>query len=127
MEIIISNSNGIPIYEQIKNQLKNKILNNELKEGELLPSIRSLARDLKCSVITTKNAYEELEKEGFVITVPSKGIYVATINKDLVKERQLTKIEELLKEVLILAKTCDIKQKDIIEILEILSKEDIND
>ncbi len=127
MEIIISNSNGIPIYEQIKNQLKNKILNNELKEGELLPSIRSLARDLKCSVITTKNAYEELEKEGFVITVPAKGIYVATINKDLVKERQLTKIEELLKEVLILAKTCDIKQKDIIEILEILSKEDIND
>ena len=127
MEIIISNSNGIPIYEQIKNQLKNKILNNELKEGELLPSIRSLARDLKCSVITTKNAYEELEKEGFVITVPAKGIYVATINKDLVKERQLTKIEELLKEVLILSKTCDIKQKDIIEILEILSKEDFND
>ena len=79
MEIIISNSSGVPIYEQIKEQIKAKIISNELKANELLPSIRSLAKDLRCSVITTKNAYEELVHEGYVISVPSKGFYVAEI------------------------------------------------
>ena len=73
MEIIISNSNGCPIYEQIKEQLKIKITTNELKSGDLLPSIRALAKDLRCSVITTKNAYLELEKEGYIKAIPSKG------------------------------------------------------
>ena len=80
MEIIISNSSGVPIYEQIKEQIKAKIISNELKANELLPSIRSLAKDLRCSVITTKNAYEELVHEGYVISVPSKGFYVAEEN-----------------------------------------------
>ena len=93
MEIIISNSSGVPIYEQIKEQIKVKIVSNELKAGELLPSIRSLAKDLRCSVITTKNAYEELVKDGYVINVPQKGFYVAEINKDVVREELLNKIE----------------------------------
>ena len=96
MEIIISNSSGIPIYEQIKEQIKAKIISNELKVNELLPSIRSLAKDLRCSVITTKNAYEELVHEGYVINVPSKGFYVAEINDEVVREELLNKIELLL-------------------------------
>ena len=75
MEIIISNSSSVPIYEQIKEQIKNQIISDELQAGELLPSIRSLARDLNISVITTKNAYMELEKEGYVKTIPAKGIF----------------------------------------------------
>ena len=88
MDIIISNSSGIPLYEQVKEQIKNKIVSNELKTGDLLPSIRSLAKDLRISVITTKNAYEELEKEGYVETVPGKGTYVANKNAELIKEFQ---------------------------------------
>ena len=124
MEIIISNSSGIPIYEQIKEQIKNKIISNELKENELLPSIRTLARDLRCSVITTKNAYEELVKEGYVKTIPSKGFYVAKINKDLAHEEQLTKIEDLLDKVVNIAKNNNISRKIINEMLDILYEED---
>ena len=95
MEIIISNTNGVPIYEQIKEQIKIKIITGELATGELLPSIRALAKDLRCSVITTKNAYEELEKEGYVKTKPGKGFYVSQINKNLALEEQLNKIQDL--------------------------------
>ena len=84
MNLIISNSSNTPIYEQIKEQITNKILSNELKTGELLPSIRSLAKDLRISVITTKNAYEELEREGYVETIPGKGTYVAKDRKSVV-------------------------------------------
>ena len=76
MDIIISNSSNVPLYEQVKEQIKNKIVSNELKAGELLPSIRSLAKDLRISVITTKNAYDELEREGYVETIQGKGTYV---------------------------------------------------
>ncbi len=120
MEIIISNSNGVPIYEQIKEQIKAKIVSNELKENELLPSIRTLAKDLRCSVITTKNAYEELVKEGYVKNVPAKGFYVAKINKDVVLEEQLNKIEELLDKVVNIAKINNINKKTLKEILDIL-------
>ena len=126
MEIIISNSNGIPIYEQIKDQIKNKIISNELKENEQLPSIRNLARDLNCSVITTKNAYEELEKEGFVITIPAKGIYVASINRELIKENQLNKIETLLDEAILIAKNNNISKKELNKIINILYEEESN-
>ena len=85
MDIIISNSVDTPLYEQVKEQIKNKIVANELKAGELLPSIRSLAKDLRISVITTKNAYDELEKEGYVETIPGKGTYVANKNTELIK------------------------------------------
>ncbi len=120
MEIIISNSNGIPIYEQIKEQIKFKIISNELKCGELLPSIRVLAKDLNCSVITTKNAYEELEKEGFVKSIPSKGFYVAKINKEYAKEQQLSKIQGFISSAIDIAKLNNIDKKVINEIIDIL-------
>ena len=124
MEIIISNSSGVPIYEQIKEQIKVKIISNELKAGELLPSIRILAKDLRCSVITTKNAYEELVRDGYVVTIPSKGFYVAKVNLDVAREEQLNKIESLLDTVVTLAKTNNIERKTIIEILDILYEEE---
>ncbi len=124
MEIIISNSSGVPIYEQIKEQIKSKIISNELKTGELLPSIRILAKDLRCSVITTKNAYEELVNEGYVKTIPSKGFYVAEINKDIAREEQLNKIEIILDSAVNIAKTNNISRKTINEILDILYEED---
>ncbi len=124
MELIISNSNGVPIYEQITEQIKFKIVSNELKENELLPSIRTLAKDLRCSVITTKNAYEELVKEGYVKNVPSKGFYVAKINKEVVLEEQLNKIEELMDKAVVIAKMNNINKKTLNEMLNILYEED---
>ena len=118
MEIIISNSSGVPIYEQIKEQIKAKIISNELKANELLPSIRSLAKDLRCSVITTKNAYEELVHEGYVISVPSKGFYVAEINNEVVRE------ELLLDEAVNIAKLNSIDKKTILEMINILYEEE---
>lgn len=124
MEIIISNSNGIPIYEQIKEQIKMKIVSKELHAGELLPSIRTLAKDLRCSVITTKNAYEDLVKEGYVKTIPAKGFYVAEINMDIAKEEQLNKIENLLDSAVTIAKMNNIPRETITEILDILYEEE---
>ncbi len=124
MEIIISNSSGVPIYEQIKEQIKVKIISNELKTGELLPSIRTLAKDLRCSVITTKNAYEELVNEGYVETIPSKGFYVAKINLNVAREEQLNKIENLLDMAVNIAKTNNITKNTITEILNILYEEE---
>lgn len=124
MEIIISNSSGVPIYEQIKEQIKAKIISNELKSGELLPSIRALAKDLRCSVITTKNAYEELVNEGYIKTIPSKGFYVAEINMNIAREEQLNKIENLLDSAVNIAKTNNISKKTINEILDILFEEE---
>ncbi len=124
MEIIISNSNGVPIYEQIKEQIKVKIVSNELKENELLPSIRTLAKDLRCSVITTKNAYEELVKEGYVKNVPSKGFYIAKVNKDVLLEEQLNKIEEFMDKAVAIAKMNNINKKTLNEMLNILYEED---
>ena len=124
MEIIISNSSGVPIYEQIKEQIKVKIISNELKAGELLPSIRILAKDLRCSVITTKNAYEELVNEGYVKTIPSKGFYVNEVNFDIAREEQLNKIENLLDMAVTIAKTNNIQKSIITEILNILYEEE---
>jgi len=124
MEIIISNSSGVPIYEQIKEQIKVKIISNELKAGELLPSIRALAKDLRCSVITTKNAYEELVREGYVQTIPSKGFYVAEVNLEVALEEQLHKIESLLDTAVGIAKTNHISRNTINDILDILFEEE---
>lgn len=124
MEIIISNSNGVPIYEQIIEQIKAKIISGELKEGELLPSIRALAKDLRCSVITTKNAYEELVNEGYVKTIPSKGFYVAEINMDIAKEEQLNKIQELLDTIVSATKMNNISKDMIYQMLDILYEEE---
>ena len=96
MDIIISNASGVPIYEQIVRQIKGLILSEELHEGEALPSIRLLARDLRISVITTKRAYEELERDGFLTTVPGKGCFVAPQNRETRREAVLCRVEEHL-------------------------------
>ncbi len=124
MNIIISNSSNTPIYEQIKEQIKNKIVSNELKTGELLPSIRSLAKDLRISVITTKSAYEELEREGYVETIPGKGTYVANKNIELIREEQLQKIENLIDTAVSIAKISNISKQEIQNIIEILYEEE---
>ncbi len=124
MEIIISNSSGVPIYEQIKEQIKTEILSGVLKPGENLPSIRSLAKDLRCSVITTKNAYEELEKEGYIKTVPAKGSYIADINIELIREEQLKNIERFVENAVFLAKRNGVSKKELTEIINILYEED---
>lgn len=125
MEIIISNSSNVPIYEQIKEQIKSKIISNELSAGDMLPSIRSLAKDLRISVITTKTAYEKLEMEGYVETIPAKGTYVANKNIELIREEQLQKVEGLLSSAINIAKMSDISKKEIEDMLDILYEEDI--
>jgi GntR family transcriptional regulator len=96
MKIIISNSSPDPIYEQVNRQIRAQIISGELLEGEALPSIRRLAQDLQISVITTKRAYEELEKEGFIDTVEGKGSFVAMQNKELLREKKMKIVEEKL-------------------------------
>ncbi|MDK2814720.1 MAG: hypothetical protein PWP18_633 [Thermoanaerobacter sp.] len=123
MNIIISNSADEPIYEQIVRQIKEAILKGELEEGELLPSIRNLAKELQISVITTKRAYDELEKEGFIATIPGKGTYVAAQNKELMREKRLKIVEEKLVEAIIAAKAVNLSLEEIKEMLEILYKE----
>lgn len=123
MRIIISNSSDEPIYEQITKQIKAQILKGELKQGDLLPSIRALARDLQISVITTKRAYEELEREGFIETVQGKGSFVAGQNRELIKEKKLNIIEEKLSKVVEESKALGISFDEILELLKILYEE----
>lgn len=96
MDILISNSSGVPLYEQIEEQIKSQIITGELREGDSLPSMRILAKDLKISIITTKRAYEDLERDGFIESVTGKGSFVKGINSDLVKENIMFDIQELL-------------------------------
>ena len=96
MDIIISNSSGVPIYEQIEEQIKSQIMTGELSEGEALPSMRILAKELKISIITTKRAYEDLERDGFIESVTGKGSFVKGINSEMVKENMMFAIQELL-------------------------------
>ncbi|NLJ99304.1 MAG: GntR family transcriptional regulator [Tissierellia bacterium] len=123
MKIIVSNSSNEPIYEQISKQIKGMILKGELVEGDVLPSIRRLAKDLQISVITTKRAYDELEKEGFIETMQGKGSYVAGQNKELMREKKLRIIEEKLLEVVEESKLLGLNYEEIKEILRILFKE----
>lgn len=124
MNIIISNSSQEPIYEQIINQIKAQILRGELQEGDELPSIRNLAKELQISVITTKRSYEELEREGFIETVPGKGSYVAGQNKELLREKRLKIIEEKLSDVVNAARTLGLTENEIIEMLNVLFEEE---
>ena len=117
MHILIDNKNGTPIYDQIYAQIKNQIISGALKEDELLPSIRGLAKDLRISFITTKRAYEELEKDGFLYTLPGKGCYVAPRNIELLREENLRKIEAHLDEIVRLAASCNLSKQDIIEMV----------
>lgn len=120
VNLFIDNRTGTPIYDQIYSQIKNAIISGELKENDALPSIRSLAKDLRISVITTKRAYDELEKEGFIYTLPAKGCFVAPKNTELLREENLKRIEELLMEIRQLAAACDLKKEDLMEIFRIL-------
>jgi GntR family transcriptional regulator len=120
MNIVISNSSGEPIYEQISSQLKNLIFNGELLEGESLPSIRSLAKDLKISVITTKRAYEELENEGFIYTLPGKGSYVSAQNMEILREKKIKIIEDKLSEAVDASKLIELPIETLKEMLDIL-------
>ncbi len=99
MKILINNQSGQPIYDQIASQLRDQIIQGDLSEDESLPGIRTLAKDLRISVITTKRAYEELEREGYIYTVPGKGSFVAKRNESLIREEYLRRIEEHLEEV----------------------------
>lgn len=123
MKILISNASEQPIYEQIVDQIKAGILKNELQEGEALPSIRRLAQELQISVITTKRAYEELEREGFIETVRGKGSFIASQNKEMLKEKKLKLIEEKLLDVVEESKLLGLTFEEIIEMLKILYDE----
>ena len=123
MNLIISNSSGKPIYEQITAQIKNSILNGELQEGEALPSMRALAKDLRISVITTKRAYEDLGRDGFVVTVAGKGCFVAPKNLELMREEQRKKVEEALQCAVDQAKAASIDLEELKEMLSLLYEE----
>ena len=124
MDIIIRNTGETPIYDQITRQVKTLILTGALNEGEVLPSMRSLAHDLRISVITTKRAYEELEREGFITRVPGKGCFVAPRNLELVRENALRQVEEHLQRAVEAAKLGGIAAAEVRETLDILYGEE---
>jgi GntR family transcriptional regulator len=124
MRIVISNASPDPIYEQIVRQLRAQILGGELTEGELLPSIRKLARDLQISVITTKRAYEELEREGFINTVGGKGTFVASENPEFLREKRMKAVEEKLAEAVEQARLLNVGPDQLAEMLRLLYTED---
>ncbi len=126
MYILIDSKSGVPIYDQIATQIKEQILDGSLPEGEALPSIRSLAKDLRISVITTKRAYEELEQEGFIDTMPGKGSYVAVQNRELMREEDLKKIEELMRQIHVLADRNGLTAADLQDMLELTKEEGMN-
>lgn len=118
MNILIDNKSGAPIYDQIYSQIKSQIISGELKENEQLPSIRGLAKDLRISFITTKRAYEELEKDGFIYTIQAKGCYVAPKNTELLREEHLKQIEEYIEEIAHLAASCNLSRGELMEMFE---------
>lgn len=123
MNIIISNASDRPIYEQIYAGIEMAIISGELIDGDLLPSIRNLAKDLRISVITTKRAYDELERNGYIYSVAGKGSYVAPQNNELIKEAHLREIEQHMRQILQLAPSCGLGVQDITEILRVISEE----
>ncbi len=125
MNIIISNSDPRPIYEQVGEAIRAAIISGELAPGEALPSIRGLAKDLRISVITTKRAFEDLEREGYISTVPGKGSFVSETGMGLLRERRLSEIEGHLRRALELGRSCGLTEAEIEKMLTILSEEDI--
>lgn len=120
MDIIISNSSNEPIYQQISSQIKSMIMNGVLKEGDALPSMRTLAAELRISVITTKRAYEELERDGYIESYTGKGSFVKGQNSELIREENLRQTEELLKQACRRAKLCGVELSELKEILELI-------
>ena len=123
MHIFIDNKSGMPIYDQICTQLRGLILEGALCEDEALPSIRGLAKDLRISVITTKRAYEELEKEGLIYTLPGKGSFVAARNPDLIREEHLRQIEDAMTRIRDLAKQTGLNRSEILEMWDLMWEE----
>ena len=123
MNIIISNSSDMPIFLQIKNAIKESIYNGDLTEEEQLPSVRSLANDLKISFLTVKRAYDELEKEGFIKTIPGKGSFIAPKNLELIKEEKLKEIQDLIEKIYEISKISNITANDVKEIFKIIFEE----
>lgn len=122
MKIIISNDSGLPIYEQIKNQIKAQIVAGDLRADEALPGMRTLASDLKVSVITTKRAYNDLEQEGYTYSMPGKGSFVKKLNEEVVKENALAEIEKYFTDAMTVAKTAGIEMEELQEILKTLDE-----
>ena len=123
MKIVISTTVNMPIYEQIVNQIRDAVIRGELKEGEGIPSIRVLARDLQVSVITTKRAYEELEKEGVIESVPGRGFYVCRQNNDHLREKQLMQIEKRFSDLIKECRSAGMNLEDILEMIQVLYNE----
>jgi len=123
LNIIISNAINLPIYEQIYTQIKNSIVSGELTEGDPLPSIRALAKDLRISIITTKRAYDELEKDGYIFTVAAKGSFVAEKNTEIIREEHLKQIEEHMRTIVKLAPSCNLTEEDLVFMLRLIIKE----
>ena len=113
MQLYIDNRSGAPIYDQIYSQIKDAILSGQVTEGEALPSIRVLAKDLRISVITTKRAYDELENEGFIYTLPGKGCFVAERSTELLREENLRKIDSHMQEIRRLANACRLTEQEL--------------
>lgn len=124
MNIIIRNTGETPIYEQIVTQIKNQILSGGLQEGEALPSIRLLAKELRISVITTKRAYEELEREGFIVTMTGKGSFIAPKNIEIVREEQRRTMERSLSEAVAAARAAGVSRGEFLELIALLYEED---
>lgn len=125
MTIIIDNKSGVPIYDQIYSQIKAQIIGDALRQDEALPSIRSLAKDLRISVITTKRAYDELEAEGFIYTLPGKGSFVAPKNTELLREENLRRIEEHMREISVLAVQSGLTRQELSEMYTLISEEEL--
>ena len=122
-QLYIDNRSGAPIYDQIYSQIKDAILSGQVAEGEALPSIRALAKDLRISVITTKRAYDELESEGFIYTLPGKGCFVAERSTELLREENLKKIEEHMQEIRRLASACRLTENELDEMWRLQREE----
>ena len=118
MHVLIDNKNGAPIYDQIYSQIKSQIIRGVLQEDEMLPSIRGLAKDLRISFVTTKRAYDELAKEGFLYTIPGKGCFVAAKNVELLREENLKQIEAHLEQIVQLAASCNLSRDDILAMVQ---------
>lgn len=125
MTIIIDNKSGVPIYDQIYSQIKAQIIGDALRQDEALPSIRSLAKDLRISVITTKRTYDELEAEGFIYTLPGKGSFVAPKNTELLREENLRRIEEHMREISALAVQSGLTRQELSEMYTLISEEEL--
>lgn len=123
MDILIDNTSKTPIYEQIVNQIKESIMNGTLNEGDALPSMRQLAKDLKVSVITTKRAYEELENDGFTYSVVGKGSFVKEQNIEQIRERRLKMLEEMIEDVIHNSKSMNLSKNELLELINILYEE----